>query len=265
MSKLTRALAGPSAIAITLAIAMMAASIARADDSDAKKLLKAMSDYMAAQTAMSFAYDATLDVVTKDGQKLALVSSGDVLVNRPDKIRTTRAGGFGDVELSFDGKTLTLFGKNANVYAQVEVPGTLEHLVDELREKYHRPLPAADLLLSTSYDELMRDVVDIKDLGSGVVGGVECDTFAFRKNDADFQIWIAQGNRPYPCRYTITSRLLPSAPQYTVEVRNWKGGNEVAAGNFTFKNATNAQKIDPKEVRDKFSDLPAHFAMGGEK
>ena len=45
---------------------------------------------------------------------------------RPDKIRTTRSGGFVDMETVFDGKTLTLFGKNKNLYTQVEVPGSLE-------------------------------------------------------------------------------------------------------------------------------------------
>ena len=35
------------------------------------------------------------------------------------------------------------------------------------------PLPAADLLLSDPYEALMLDVVDVKDLGSGVIGGAE--------------------------------------------------------------------------------------------
>ena len=37
---------------------------------EAANLMKAMSDYLAAQDAASFAYDATLEVVTTDGQKL---------------------------------------------------------------------------------------------------------------------------------------------------------------------------------------------------
>ena len=79
-----------------------------------------MSDYQAAQKAISFDYDAALEVVTNDSQKLALASSGTVTLNRPDKIRATRAGGFVDVETLFDGKTLTLLGKNANKYTQLE-------------------------------------------------------------------------------------------------------------------------------------------------
>jgi len=258
-------LSSAGSAAALLAIAIGTAAPAGADEASAKKLLRAMSDYVAKQSSLSFDYDAALEVVTKDSQKLALVSSGTVNLTRPDKIRATRSAGFADVEVLFDGKTLTLVGKNANLYAQVDVPGTIEHLVDELRDKYHRPLPAADLVLSNSYDELMRDVTDSKDLGSGVVGGMECDFLAFRKPEVDFQIWIAQGEQPYPCRFSVTSRQLPGSPQYTVQVRNWKAGGAVASGDFAFKNTTNAQKIEPSDVKEKLSDLPAHFRIGADK
>ena len=81
---------------------------------------------------------------------------------------------------------------------RIEAPGTIDQLVDVLRDKYHRPLPAADLLMSDPYKELMPDVTDAKDLGSGVIHGVECDHLAFRTKEVDWQIWIAQGARPYP-------------------------------------------------------------------
>ncbi len=55
-----------------------ALSGASADEADARNLFKAMSDYMAAQKAISFQYDTTLEIVTKDKQKLALASSGTV-------------------------------------------------------------------------------------------------------------------------------------------------------------------------------------------
>jgi hypothetical protein len=223
-----------------------------------------MSDYMAAQKFISFGFDATLEVVTKDGQKLALASSGTVTLNRPDKIRATRAGGFADIEMSFDGKTLTLLGKNHNLYTQLDVPGTIDHLVDELKDTYNRPLPAADLLLTNSYDALMADVVDVKDLGSGVIGGVECDYLAFRKDEVDFQIWIAQGNHPYPCRYVITSKRISGGPQYTIQTRDWKTGDEVAAADFSFKNPTKADKVELKDLTGA-SDLPDNFKKGDAK
>ena len=45
-----------------------------------------MSDYLAAQKAISFKYDTNLEVVTKEHQKLLLASSGKMEVGRPDKI-----------------------------------------------------------------------------------------------------------------------------------------------------------------------------------
>jgi hypothetical protein len=253
-----------STVALSAMVMLGTSMSVSADEADAKRLIKAMADYMAAQKAISFEYDAALEVVTKDEQKLALVSSGAVTLNRPDKIRTMRAGGFADVETSFDGKTLTLLGKNLNMYAQQEVPGTIDNLIDELRSKYGRHLPAANLLLSNAYDALMRDVVDIKDLGSGVIGGVECDFLAFREEEVDWQIWIAQGERPYPCRYSIASKDLPGAPQYTIQIRGWKTGDEVTTTDFSFKNTTGATKVDLKNLQGT-GDLPAHFMIGESK
>ncbi|MGB8714616.1 MAG: DUF2092 domain-containing protein [Onishia taeanensis] len=237
---------------------------AMADETDAKNLLKAMSDYMASQNSISFTYDATLEVVTEEGQKLALASSGSVALNRPDKVIATRSGGFADLEMSFDGQTLTLLGKELNLYTQLEVPGTVDHLIDELTGTYHTPLPAADLLLSNPYEALMAGVTDVKDLGSGVVGGIECDHLAFRTDDVDWQIWIAQAQQPRPCRYAIASKLIDGGPQYTIQFGDWKTGNEVIATDFSFTPPTEAEKVELKDLKSA-ETLPDHFRQGDEK
>jgi hypothetical protein len=238
--------------------------IAQADEASARSLLKNMSDYMSAQKNISFNYDTDLEVVTREKQKLTVAASGTVIINRPDKIRSTRTGGFADVEMLFDGKTLTLFGKNANAYTQVEAPGTIDHLINELRDKYNRPLPGADLFVDNPAAQLMEGVNDIKDLGSGVIGGVECDHLAFRAKDVDWQIWIAQGERPYPCRYVITSKQVAGGPQYSIEIRDWKSGTEVAADDFAFNNTTNAKKMELKDLPNG-DDLPKNFVRGKAK
>lgn len=250
--------------ALAVLVLAVTPSGAPAEETHAKDLLKAMSDYLAAQKSISFGYDTNFEVVTKDHQKLLLASSGTVDLSRPDKLRATRTGGFANTEMTFDGKTLTLLGKNANIYAQADVPGTVDHLVDELRDKFHRPVPGADLLLSNVYDELMADVVEVKDLGSGVIGGTECDHLAFRSKDVDWQIWIAQGGRPYPCRYVITAKQVEQGPQYSIEIKDWKSSSAAAASDFGFKNSTNAKMADAKDLAE-FNDLPKHFVIGDAK
>jgi hypothetical protein len=254
-----------SAIVLAVAIAGTASvSAAHADQAQAKSLLKAMSDYLAAQKAISFDYDSNLEIVSTQQQKIGLASSGTLTLNRPDKLHVTRNGGFANVEMVFDGKTLTLLGKNANLYSQVEAPGTIDQLVDVLRDKYHRPVPAADLLMSDPYKELMPLVTDVKDLGSGVIHGIECDHLAFRTKEVDWQIWIAQGARPYPCRYVITSKKVTGGPQYTLDITAWKAGSEVASDGFKLDVSADAKKLPADQVPD-LDDVPALFKAKGAK
>lgn len=192
-----------------------------------------MSAYLAAQPTLSFDFDSSLEIVTTDDQKLAIASSGSVALARPDKIHATRRGGFATVEATFDGTTLSVLNKEANVFAQAELPGTVDGLVDRLRDEFQRPLPAADLLSADVAAILMAEVTEVLDLGSGVIAGAECDHFAFRTPEVDWQIWIAQGETPYPCRYVITSKQVTGWPQYTVDVANWQSGQAEAVFDFT--------------------------------
>jgi len=253
-----------AAIAIGLPASI---ATARADEADAKRLFQAMSDYLGKQQSISFDYDSNLEFVTDDNQKLGLASSGSLALSRPDKVRATRTGGFADVALTFDGRLLTLLVKNADAYAQLEVPGTIDQLVDELRNKYGRPMPAADLLMSDVYAQLMPTVIDTKDLGSGVIHGVECDHLAFRTADVDWQIWIAQGERHYPCRYVITSKEVDQAPEFVMTIRDWKAGGAAAPSDFTFTPPAGATKMDIKDLQalKDTSDLPENYKIGAAK
>ena len=108
----------------------------------------------------------------------------------------------------------------------------------------------------------MADVTDVKDLGSGVIGGVECDHLAFRAKDTDWQIWIAQGDKPYPCRYVITSKGVDQAPQFTMEIRDWKAGRGCAS-RLHLHPAGRRQALDAKDLEGlkDTSDLPDNFRM----
>ena len=260
MKRLQRLLVNSAAVLLIFGgTGVLIAATASADESQAKTVFKGMSDYLAAQKSMSFNFDSNLEVVTMEGQRIGLASSGAVEVSRPDKIRATRTGGFADVELVFDGKTLSLLGKNLNLYTQAEMPGSIDHLVDELRDKYQRPLPAADLLMSDAYGQIMPMVTDVKDLGTGVIRGQECDHVAMRAKDVDLQIWIATGKEPYPCRYTITSRDVEGGPQYTIDVRDWKASPETGSGDFTFTPPKDAKSVKVSELTD-VDELPSEFA-----
>ncbi len=60
------------------------------DSAEAKKMLKAMSDFLAAQKTLSVGFDTVFEVVTPTDQKLGLASSGTATLARPDKISRQR-------------------------------------------------------------------------------------------------------------------------------------------------------------------------------
>lgn len=236
---------------------------AHADPSEqASALLKAMSDYMSSHQQISFDYDANLEIVTPDLQKIGLASSGALSLNRPGQIRMSRHGGFVDAELVYDGQTLGLLGKNQNAFAKIETTGSIDDLIDTLRLDIGFSVPAADLLSSDPFGALMFNVTDSKDLGSGLINGRECDHLAFRTEETDWQIWIAQGETPFPCRLTITSKLMSQGPEYRVDITNWKTGGDVAADDYQIKAAADAQEVTPAQLfgLDEVSGLSAEGA-----
>jgi hypothetical protein len=95
---------------------------ARADDSTS--LLKAMADYTAAQKSITANFDSDIEVITPELQKIQFASSGQLRMTRPDKIHIKRTGGYADVDLVYDGKTVSLYGNNAKAYVQADAPGT---------------------------------------------------------------------------------------------------------------------------------------------
>lgn len=252
---------GKTLSTFVLAAAVSHAAGAYADESDARNILQAMSDYMGAQTAISFDYDAALDVVTEEQQTLSIASSGSGAMERPDRLHATRHGGFATVEAAFDGETLTIVNTHTNEYAEVAIPGTVENLVDEMRNTYHRPLPAADLLALDFAGGLLPQVTDVKDLGSGVIGGTECDHLAFRTEEFDVQIWVAQGAEPYPCRYSIANSQVTGMPEYRVDVRNWKTGDD-AAVSMEFSLPDGATLVEISALSD-VDDLAGIYATKG--
>lgn len=229
-----------------------------ADEADAKKIFKNMSDYMSKQPAIAFDIDTSLEVVTKDEQKLAITNSGSVSMQRPGKIFVSRKGGFSDVQLIFDGKVLSFLQKEDNEYAQLQFAGSIDNLIEELRNKYHRPLPAADLLATDVYNEMMPLVNDIKDLGTGYIRGIECDHLAFRTEDVDWQIWISRGERPVPVRYSVSSIKVTGHPQYQVDILNFQSGPNIETAKFNFSAPSGAKLVSAAELKN-FDELPEFF------
>src|SRR4030081_506025 len=255
---------GLASTALVTAFIAFAAQSARADD--AAKFLKAMTDYTAAQKSISATFDSDIEVVTPELEKIQFTSSGKLQLTRPDKLRISRTGGYTDVQLVYDGKTVSIYGNNAKAYAQADLAGTIDQLVDLIQAKSGAAMPGTDLLLSNAYDELMSNVILASHIGQGVVDGVECEHLAFRGVDTDWQIWIETAARPMPRKYVITSKTLAAAPQYTLRIKDWKTDAVADADTFVFKPPAGATKVDlDSGIMAEFDELPPGTPSGAKK
>lgn len=250
-------------VAAMLVSAALWSTPAVAQGDEAGKILKAMSDYLAGQKAISLTFDSDVEVLTENFQKIQFTSSGQVQLSRPNMVRATRSGGYTDVELNFDGKTVTVLGKHINAYAQADVSGSVDGLIHRLRDEFSIELPGADLLLGDVFGALTAETVEGAHIGQGVIDGVECEHLAFRNAETDWQIWVEIGSRPIPRKYVITSKGTTGAPQYTVRIKDFKTDAQ-AADAFTFKPPSGAKKVELSAL-DDVDEIPRGVPKGAKK
>jgi len=212
-------------------------------DPEALELLKAMSDYLVPLKQFTARGEVIREDVLGSGQKLMSHYQFQLAVQRPNKLHLARQSADKDLELFYDGEQFTLFGKLQQVYATTKAPPTIDETLDYAADVLEIPASGRDLIYEDVYDELLSDVVSGNHMGQAIIDGVLCEYLAFRSDDADWQIWIEQGERPLPRKYVITSRWLTGAPMYAVRFREWDVSANLSDAQFVFNAPADASKI----------------------
>jgi hypothetical protein len=245
-------------------VALTFTSPAHADD--AAQILKSMTNYLGSQKTLSASFDSDIEVITPELEKIQFASSGQLKLSRPDKLRVSRTGGYADVEMVYDGKTISIYGKNAKSYVQANAPGSVDQMIDGIQERSGVGMPGTDLLLTNAYDVLMANVAISQHIGQGVIDGVECEHLAFRTTDTDWQIWVETGDKPVPRKYVITSKTVAGAPQYTLRLKDWKTDAFADPDTFVFKPPADATKVELESAAmAEFDEIPPGTPSGAKQ
>jgi hypothetical protein len=194
--------------------------------------------------------DIDFEIITKDGQKLQISSFATMVMKRPDKFHVYRKGMIADAEFIFDGKTLTLYGRNLNVYAQTDVSGTIDDAIRAYELETGIPAPGADLLFADPYAVLSSGVESSSYIGTAYVNGVECHHLAFRKDKVDWQLWVQAGEEPVPMKYVITTKWHTGAPQYEIRFRDWNRSPRIDDELFTFAIPKGSKRLNTFPVNE---------------
>jgi len=230
---------------VSIALMLAIGSIAAAEnlrDAKAEATLKKMSEYMAG--LKSFSADAYIfdEQIMADGFKLSILRSASVKMQRPDKLYLSLKGMIRNQEVFFNGENLVIYGKNLKMAIEMQFKGDVDAMLDKATDIFSAELPGRDLLSKDVYTPLMDVVTESADLGVIKIGDVACRYLAFRSDEVDFQLWVEEGDRPLPCRYTITSKWTYGAPQYTVTFTNWQVNQKFPDSDFTYTAPEGIQK-----------------------
>ncbi len=226
-------------------------------DPEAQKLFKEMCDYMASLKSYSVTSNVFEDRVFPNGQKIQFHRLSQSLVQRPDKARTVTLGDASNSLSIVNGKSFALLDQDTNRYQLIEVPAGLDSTVDFLLEKFDLNLPTADLLKADPFNTIFPHIITGEYIQAVEMDGKLYHHLAFRQLLVDWQVWIADGDKPLPSRIVITDKTQYGNPQFMICYEDWNTEPKIENGSFDFtppEGASQTELLSPAEDSAENSD-----------
>ena len=201
-------LVGKLCVAALLALGLWASAAgARAQEGGpieprAVERLQRMSDALAEARTLSFEAESLYDQVEISGVKIKRAVSQEIVLRRPDSLYFRSVRDDGKVrEGRYDGKALTIVPDGGGAYARIDVPGSVDTMLDLIQAEYQVNIPVADLLYADLYGRVKDHLLSGVYLGERTIGGEVLDHLSFETTGADWQLWLERGDRPLPGRH----------------------------------------------------------------
>ena len=211
---------------------------------DARALLLKMATLLGSTQRLSVTVHGAYDATQESGQKIEWNEVRTLTLQRPDRLRLEAEKSNGARSLVvFDGKQISAFDEAGRVYAQTEQPGgvdeTLVYLVRDLGVR----LPLAVFFVSRLATELDRRVKSVTYVEKTGILGEPAHHLIGQTDSVNFQVWIADGERPLPQRIVLTYPAASGQPQFRAQFSAWNLAPEPAAALFTFTPPADSSRI----------------------
>jgi hypothetical protein len=218
------------------------AAAAELRDPQALAALDKMGQALRSLKAFSLTSDATTEVVLDDGQKIELDEQVRYRVQQPDKLFVEISSDRKQRQVYFDGKQLVIYAPRLKYYAKADTQAhTLGELVINAAEKYGIEFPLADMFFWGTEHAPKDQIQEAAYVGPATLDSESVDQYAFRQEDADWQVWISQ-ETSLPKKLVIISGDDPSLPQYRAQL-HWDTRTPVDATVFQFSPPADAHQL----------------------
>ncbi len=159
-----------------------------------------------------------------------------------------------------DGKTVWTFVEPLKQFTVEDAPATLEALLMSQSQGL-LPLmqagPTADLFRADPRKAMLDGVQVLRLVGEEKLGDVVCEHLHGEQVDMDWELWFEKGDKPVlrKVSYSPLKGIIASAPegeraklagatyQIVVELADWKVGDALAAGTFSYEPPKGAKKV----------------------
>ena len=213
-------------------------------DTRADEVLREMSAFLGSLDQFTFHTENSTDEVLDSGQLIQLSQGVDLAIRRPDRFWASAQGDIVTQQFFYDGKSVTLFNSEENVYATIDAPATIDAALDYTVKAFELKAPLTALLVSDMYSRVSPSIATGMYLGLHRVQGTSCHHLAFTSRDVDWQIWIDAGDKPWPLKVIITSKRVAGAPQFTALLSDWTTSGKLKDSKFKFNAPKSAHKIE---------------------
>jgi hypothetical protein len=221
-----------------------AAAAVTETEAQASAILMRMADFLGGQQSFSVSVRSGYDAVQKSGQKIEFGDMRKVTLSRPDRLRMEGERSDGVKTLTvFNGKEIVLIDETTNVYATAPQPGGLDDTIVYFVKDLGMQLPLAVLLVSQLPAEVKARVRSVDYVERTNIHGSPSHHLAARTDMVDFQMWVADGDRPLPLRVVITYKQAKGEPQFWAQFSDWNLAPALDDSTFLAKPPDGAQKV----------------------
>ncbi len=217
-------------------------------DARADELMRQMSAHLARLSAFTLEAEEVYDEVPEHSPRQQLASTRNVVLRRPDRLAGDATGDAVNRAFVYDGRTLSVYDKEQNVWASGTVPSTIAEALDRIFDQTGTVIPLADFLYADVYSRLMGDVQRGVYLGMHDVDGVACHHLSFEQATIDWQLWIDAGHNPLPRKLVIAYKTEDEVPQYSVTIRKWNLEPKLREDIFSFVAPATARRVEVSAI-----------------
>lgn len=213
-------------------------------DPNADRVFKAVHAYMSGLDSLLVNAETSEETVYGDTHKLQFGGTLKFGMQRPARFFATYHADYENRRMYLNDGTFTVFDEDVNVFAQVPASGSLDDAFARMQADYGISSPGGELFGGNAYELLVENASKVVYVGVSNVNGTACHHIAGILETMDWQLWVREEGDPELCKYVVTDRDVPMAPQYSITFEDWQANADISDRQFDFQAPADAEAID---------------------